>query len=226
MNINKFVYKNRAIVGLCLNSALIWVLNLSGHFLMAHIFGQPQAERNLDPRFPLPRITLQPLGYYSKHGLWYQMSFERVTSAWDFEKQGRVFCEEVSYALTSNRERKISLKWGEKGRNPGRGKYLGQCLAFSIFSWAVSSSCMLSTLMSVVSPCSKAAWASILRLLTLINCIEIRDTYRLWMPQGGRQYAILFWLHLAINDFGTQLICALHFQENPSRDEAFAGSIS
>lgn len=45
MNINKFVYKNKAIVGLCLGSTLIWAINLSGQFLMAHIFGQPQAEK-------------------------------------------------------------------------------------------------------------------------------------------------------------------------------------
>lgn len=65
---------------------------------MAHIFGQPQAEKDLDPRFPLPRVMLQPPSYYIKHGLWYQMSFKRVTSAWVLEKQGRVFCEEVSQA--------------------------------------------------------------------------------------------------------------------------------
>lgn len=41
MNINKFVYKNKAIVGLCLGSTVIWAINLSGQFLMAHIFGQP-----------------------------------------------------------------------------------------------------------------------------------------------------------------------------------------
>lgn len=72
-NINKFVYKNRAIVGLCLDSTLIWAFNLSGQFLMAHIFGQPGAEKVLDPRFPLPRVMLQPPSNYIKHGLWYKM---------------------------------------------------------------------------------------------------------------------------------------------------------
>lgn len=72
MNINKFVCKNRAIVGLCLDSTFIWALNLSSQFLMVHIFGQRQAEKDPDPSFPLPRVMLQTPRYYIKHGLWYQ----------------------------------------------------------------------------------------------------------------------------------------------------------
>lgn len=91
MNINKLLCENSAIFGLFLDCTFIWALNLSSQFLMAHILGQPQAEKDLYPKLSLPRVILQPSRYYIKHGLWYQMASKRVISVWVFEKQGFVF---------------------------------------------------------------------------------------------------------------------------------------
>lgn len=85
MNINKFVYKNRAIVALCLDSTLIWPLNLWPVFNGSHM----EWKR---PRALLPRVVLQPRSYCFTRVLGNQISFRRTTSAWLFEKQVRGFC--------------------------------------------------------------------------------------------------------------------------------------
>lgn len=102
MNINKFLCENSAIFGLFLDCTLIWALNLSSQFLMAHILGQLQAEKDLNPRFPLPRVILQPpYYYYIKHGLWYQMAFKKVISE-SLKNKVASFCEEISQAAHLN----------------------------------------------------------------------------------------------------------------------------